>query len=181
MNRERIGSSLDSMFEQLGELEEVRILTQKKILARQLEQARRAGNVSISEMARRMRDAFDLNPGAALSRRRTWPGEIGASRTCAPLTKMPFLLPRSFRMCSGPSRQISAWWREVSFLGSFTWQSSSRPSRIRSSKRRVSVPREVGKTPSCAANHGNRSRRAPDSTTLSPSYGRAPRDHRGFI
>jgi len=54
MNRERIGSSLDSMFEQLGELEEVRILTQKKILARQLEQARRAGNVSISEMARRM-------------------------------------------------------------------------------------------------------------------------------
>jgi transcriptional regulator with XRE-family HTH domain len=42
------------MFEQLGELEEVRILTQKKILARQLDQARRAGNVSISEMARRM-------------------------------------------------------------------------------------------------------------------------------
>jgi len=54
MNRERIGASLDSMFEQLGELEEVRILTQKKILARQLEQVRRAGNVSISEMARRM-------------------------------------------------------------------------------------------------------------------------------
>jgi len=54
MNGERIGSSLDSMFEQLGELEEVRILTQKKVLARQLDQARRAGNVSISEMARRM-------------------------------------------------------------------------------------------------------------------------------
>ena len=55
MNRERIGSSLDSMFECLGELEEVKILTQKKDLARQLDQARRAGNVSISEMARRMR------------------------------------------------------------------------------------------------------------------------------
>ena len=54
MNRERIGSNLDSMFEELGELEEVKILTQKKILARQLDQARRAGNVSISEMARRM-------------------------------------------------------------------------------------------------------------------------------
>jgi antitoxin HicB len=54
MNRDRIGSRLDSMFEELGEFEEVSILTQKKILARQLEQARRAGNVSISEMARRM-------------------------------------------------------------------------------------------------------------------------------
>jgi len=54
MNRRRIGSSLDSMFDQLGELEEVKILTQKKILARQIDQARRAGNVSISEMARRM-------------------------------------------------------------------------------------------------------------------------------
>ena len=42
------------MFEELGELEEVRILTQKKVIARQLEQARQAGNVSISEMARRM-------------------------------------------------------------------------------------------------------------------------------
>jgi hypothetical protein len=42
------------MFEELGELEEVRILTQKKIIARQLEQARQAGNISISEMARRM-------------------------------------------------------------------------------------------------------------------------------
>ena len=54
MSKERIGSSLDSMFEELGELPEVRILTRKKILARQLEQARRASNVSISEMARRM-------------------------------------------------------------------------------------------------------------------------------
>jgi predicted DNA-binding protein (UPF0251 family) len=54
MNRERIGSKLDSMFEDLGELEGVRILTQKKIIARQLEQARQAGNISISEMARRM-------------------------------------------------------------------------------------------------------------------------------
>jgi antitoxin HicB len=54
MNKARIGSSLDSMFEDLGELEEVKILTQKKVLARQLEEARQAGNISISEMARRM-------------------------------------------------------------------------------------------------------------------------------
>jgi antitoxin HicB len=54
MNRNRIGSSLDSMFEEFGELEEVKILTRKKILAQQLDQARRAGNVSIAEMARRM-------------------------------------------------------------------------------------------------------------------------------
>jgi len=54
MNRDRIGSNLDTMFEELGEMEDVRILTQKKILARQLEQARRDGHVSISEMARRM-------------------------------------------------------------------------------------------------------------------------------
>ena len=54
INRKRIGSDLDSMFEDLGELEEVRILTQKKILARQLDQARKNGNISISEMARRM-------------------------------------------------------------------------------------------------------------------------------
>jgi predicted transcriptional regulator len=54
MNKERIGSSLDAMFDELGELEEVKILTRKKILARQLEQARRAGNISISELARRM-------------------------------------------------------------------------------------------------------------------------------
>jgi len=42
------------MFEELGELEEVKILTRKKVLARQLEEARQAGNISISEMARRM-------------------------------------------------------------------------------------------------------------------------------
>jgi antitoxin HicB len=54
MNRARIGSSLDSMFEETGELEEVEILTRKKILARQLEEMRRVGKVSISEMARRM-------------------------------------------------------------------------------------------------------------------------------
>ena len=54
MNKGRIGSTLDSMYEETGELEEVEILTRKKILARQIEEVRRAGKVSISEMARRM-------------------------------------------------------------------------------------------------------------------------------
>ena len=38
MNKERIRSSLDSIFEELGELDEVKVLTQKKVLARQLDQ-----------------------------------------------------------------------------------------------------------------------------------------------
>ena len=54
MNRSHIGSTLDSMFEELGELEDVKIVTRKKILARKLEQVRRAEKVSISELARRM-------------------------------------------------------------------------------------------------------------------------------
>jgi hypothetical protein len=62
MNRERIGSKLDSMFEELGEIEEVSILTQKKIIARQLEQARQAGNVSISEMAQSCTETSPRRP-----------------------------------------------------------------------------------------------------------------------
>jgi hypothetical protein len=54
MNKARIGSTLDSLLEELGELEEVKIRTRKKVLARELEEARRAGNISISELARRM-------------------------------------------------------------------------------------------------------------------------------
>jgi transcriptional regulator with XRE-family HTH domain len=54
MNKARIGSTLDSLFEELGELEEAKIRTRKKILARELEEARKARNISISELARRM-------------------------------------------------------------------------------------------------------------------------------
>jgi hypothetical protein len=42
------------MFEEFGELEDVKILTRKTILARRLEAARKASNLSVSEMARRM-------------------------------------------------------------------------------------------------------------------------------
>lgn len=39
MNKKHIGSTLDSLFEELGETEEVSLLTQKKLLAAKIEQA----------------------------------------------------------------------------------------------------------------------------------------------
>ena len=46
---------LEEMFEELGELEEVRALTRKKLLADALRKAMRAQKVTPAEMARRMR------------------------------------------------------------------------------------------------------------------------------
>jgi transcriptional regulator with XRE-family HTH domain len=46
---------LEAMFEELGELEEVRALTRKKILAEALRKAMKAQGVTPAEMARRMR------------------------------------------------------------------------------------------------------------------------------
>jgi antitoxin HicB len=45
---------LEEMFEELGELDEVRALTRKKVLADALKKAMRAQNVTPTEMARRM-------------------------------------------------------------------------------------------------------------------------------
>jgi antitoxin HicB len=45
---------LEQMFEELGELEEVRALTRKKLLADALRKAMKAQKVSPAEMARRM-------------------------------------------------------------------------------------------------------------------------------
>jgi transcriptional regulator with XRE-family HTH domain len=45
---------LEEMFEELGELEEVRALTRKKILADALRKAMKAQNLTPAEMARRM-------------------------------------------------------------------------------------------------------------------------------
>jgi DNA-binding Xre family transcriptional regulator len=39
MKKKHIGSTLDSLFEELGEAEEVHLLTQKKLLAAKLERA----------------------------------------------------------------------------------------------------------------------------------------------
>jgi len=53
--KKRAKDELEEMFEELGELEEVRALTRKKILADALRQAMEAQNVTPAEMARRMR------------------------------------------------------------------------------------------------------------------------------
>jgi antitoxin HicB len=45
---------LEEMFEELGELEEVRALTRKKVLAHALQKAMKAQKVTPAEMARRM-------------------------------------------------------------------------------------------------------------------------------
>jgi antitoxin HicB len=45
---------LEQMFEELGELEEVRALTRKKILADTLRREMKAQNITPAEMARRM-------------------------------------------------------------------------------------------------------------------------------
>jgi antitoxin HicB len=54
MNKKHIGSTLDSLFEETGELEEVRLLTQKKVIADSLAAAMKAQDVTVSEMSKRM-------------------------------------------------------------------------------------------------------------------------------
>ncbi len=49
-----IGSTLDSMFEDLGELEEVDLLTQRKLLARRIERAMARKRLSKSTFAKAM-------------------------------------------------------------------------------------------------------------------------------
>jgi transcriptional regulator with XRE-family HTH domain len=53
--RKQAKDELEEMFEELGELEEVRALTRKKILADALRKAMRAQRITPAEMARRMR------------------------------------------------------------------------------------------------------------------------------
>lgn len=50
----RKGSTLDSLFEELGELKEVRLATRKKVIAEQLREAMKSRNITPSRMARMM-------------------------------------------------------------------------------------------------------------------------------
>jgi antitoxin HicB len=52
--RKQARDELEEMFEELGELEEVRALTRKKVLADALQKAMKAQKVTPAEMARRM-------------------------------------------------------------------------------------------------------------------------------
>jgi len=54
VNRAQLKSALESISREVREQEQVRILARKKALVLQLEEARQAANVSISELARRM-------------------------------------------------------------------------------------------------------------------------------
>lgn len=52
--KKRAKDELEEMFENLGELDEVRALTRKKLLSDALKAAMKAGKVTAAEMARRM-------------------------------------------------------------------------------------------------------------------------------
>ena len=55
MKKKNIGSTLDSLFDELGEHEDVELLTQKKLLAEKIERAMAKRNMSQAELARTMR------------------------------------------------------------------------------------------------------------------------------
>jgi DNA-binding Xre family transcriptional regulator len=55
MKNRHIGSTLDSLFEELGEREDVELLTQKKLLAAKIERAMSRKGMTQTELARAMR------------------------------------------------------------------------------------------------------------------------------
>jgi DNA-binding Xre family transcriptional regulator len=55
MKKKHLGSTLDSLLDELGEREDVALLTQKKLLAAKIERAMARRNMSQAELARTMR------------------------------------------------------------------------------------------------------------------------------
>lgn len=55
MKTSAIGSTLESLFDELDEREDVELLTQKKLLASKIEAAMARRNMTQSELAKRMR------------------------------------------------------------------------------------------------------------------------------
>jgi antitoxin HicB len=55
MKKKHIGSTLDSLLDELGEREDVELLTQKKLLAAKIERAMARRNITQAELARTMR------------------------------------------------------------------------------------------------------------------------------
>jgi DNA-binding Xre family transcriptional regulator len=55
MKKKHIGSTLDSLLDELGEREDVELLTQKKLLAAKIERAMARRNMTQAELARTMR------------------------------------------------------------------------------------------------------------------------------
>jgi DNA-binding Xre family transcriptional regulator len=54
ITNKHVGSTLDSLFEELGEKEDLELLTQKKLLAAKIERAMLRTNMTQSELARVM-------------------------------------------------------------------------------------------------------------------------------
>jgi DNA-binding Xre family transcriptional regulator len=55
VKKKNIGSTLDSLFDELGEREDVELFTQKKLLAAKIERAMAKRHISQAELARTMR------------------------------------------------------------------------------------------------------------------------------
>ena len=55
MNKKRIGSTLESLFEELGEKKEFEVLLQKKLLAAKIEKAMARRKMTQTELAKAMR------------------------------------------------------------------------------------------------------------------------------
>lgn len=55
MTKKHIGSTLDSLFEELGELEDVSLRTQKKLLAARVAQIMAARDMTQTELAKKMK------------------------------------------------------------------------------------------------------------------------------
>jgi antitoxin HicB len=55
VNKANVGASLESFLRETGELEEVRLLARKKVVADLIAQAMKRRSVSVAEMSRRMR------------------------------------------------------------------------------------------------------------------------------
>jgi DNA-binding Xre family transcriptional regulator len=55
MKKKHIGATLDSLLDELGEREDVELLTQKKLLAAKIERAMARRNMTQAELARMMR------------------------------------------------------------------------------------------------------------------------------
>jgi len=55
MKKKHVGSTLDSLFDELGEREQVELLTQKKLLAAKIERAMARRNMTQTGLARAMR------------------------------------------------------------------------------------------------------------------------------
>lgn len=66
LKKKNIGSTLDSLFDERGESEDVELLTQKELLAARIERAMAKRNMSQAELARTMRTSRTVILGCSI-------------------------------------------------------------------------------------------------------------------